>query len=41
MAEHVTDLLVLLSAAALSFLRIHMQPLSLPVLARAASTWRT
>lgn len=41
MAEHATDLLVFLSAAALSFLWIHTQPRSRPVPARAVSRRRT
>ena len=41
MTEHATDLLVLLSAAALSFLWIHTQPRGLPVPARAVSRRQT
>jgi hypothetical protein len=41
MAEHATDLLVLLSAAALSFLWIHTKPRIRPVPVRVVSRPRT
>jgi len=41
MAEHATDLLVFLSAAALSFLCFHTQPRIRPVPVRVVSRPRT
>jgi hypothetical protein len=41
MAEHTTDVLVFLSAAALSFLQIHSQPRSRPVAARVVGKPQT